>query len=387
MQNLGPQVLKIIEKIDHSKTISLVRDMIRIPTENPPGDEESLCLFLKDICESLGMETRIIYFDRKRPSLFAKLSGAKNTPYIFFNGHLDTVPCGKRDAWSVDPYEGLVKNGKVYGRGACDMKGALASMLTAIETIVNNIDQLNSNWAFTAVSDEEDLGRGTKALISSGFLNRAAFGIFGEPTNLEVVTAHRGNVWLEIEAKGMAAHGSTPGLGKNAILAVCKMLRELERIKWGHDVSINAGTINGGTKINIVPDFCRLTLDIRYPTGSNPDLLVKKVKKTLNKINESDHSIEFNLKELQRRIPLNVSTKLPIIRKAVAIVSKILCREIQPVSMPYTTDASFFVQHMRVPLIIFGPGKPELAHAINEYVDVEMMKVATEVYTALMFSI
>jgi succinyl-diaminopimelate desuccinylase len=386
MGNSRPQMLEIIDRIDHSKTISLVRNMIRIPTENPPGDEEPLCFFLKDICESLGMETRIIYFDKKRPSLFAKLSGAKNTLY-FFNGHLDTVPCGRRDVWSIDPHEGLVKNGKVYGRGACDMKSALASMLTAIETVVNNVDQLNSTWAFTAVSDEEDLGRGTKALISSGFLNEAAFGIIGEPTNLEVVTAHRGNVWLEIEARGTAAHGSTPGLGRNAILAICKLLRELERIKWGRDVSINVGTINGGIKINIVPDFCKLTLDIRYPPGGDPDLLVEKVKKTLNKMSESDYPIEFNLRELQRRVPLNVSTKLPIIQKAVAIVSKILSRKIKPVSMPYTTDASFFVQHMGVPLMIFGPGKPELAHAVNEYVDMEMVKVATEVYTALMLRI
>ena len=140
--------LEIIERIDHLETISLLGDMVRISTENPPGNEEPLCLYLKKKCESLGLETKIIYSTGKRPSLFAKFAGKQDGPYIFFNGHLDTVPCGDRSNWTVDPYGSVVKNGKLFGRGACDMKSALASMITAIETVVNSGFRLKTSWAF-----------------------------------------------------------------------------------------------------------------------------------------------------------------------------------------------------------------------------------------------
>lgn len=389
MENLA-SVVEVVEKIDHARTISLMRNMIRIPTENPPGNEEPLCFFIKDVCEKLGLKTEVVYFHEKRPSLFAKLNDARDEPhFIFLHGHLDTVPCGNLDAWSVDPYKGVIKDGKIYGRGTCDMKGALACMLTAIETVINNTDRLNRNWAFIAVSDEEDLGRGTKSLISHGLLNNAIFGIFCEPTDLQIVTAHRGNVWLEVEAKGIAAHGSIPGIGRNAILAVCDFLNKLEGIKWEPDISINVGTIEGGVKINMVPDFCKVSLDIRYPSKTNPELLIYKIKQVLSETSRENHylDVKFSVKKLQSRPPINIPPTLPIIQKVITIVSTILRRKALPTAMPYTTDASIFVQSMNAPVIILGPGKPAVAHTADEHVELEKLKVATEVYTALMLAL
>jgi len=388
------EVDEVLQKIDHQKTISILDEMVKIKTENPPGNEEALCLYIEEKCRSLGLETKLISFQDKRPSLVAKFSQGHKHRSLLLNGHTDTVGIGEREAWSMDPYGCAIKDGKFFGRGTCDMKGGLASKLVAIETIINNGFDPMSDLIFSAVADEEDLGRGTMALTSSGALKGTSFAIFGEPTNMDIVTAHRGSLWLEVSARGVAAHGSMPVIGANSIVATSAFVDQLATIfsnkdtfSFPDDVSLNIGMICGGTKINVVPNMCSLGLDFRYSWGYDANLIVAMLKKIMKASQEKTPMIELNLKELQRRQAVSTEATNPLVQKCLTITSEVLNREMRPVSMPYSTDASILAQHMKIPVIILGPGKPSLAHSSNEYVELSALQDATKTYTALILKL
>lgn len=388
------EVHEVLGKIDHQKTISILREMVKIKTENPPGNEEALCLYIDEKCRSLGLETKLVYFQDKRSSLVAKFSQDRKQRSLLLNGHTDTVGVGERDTWSMDPYGCTIKDGRFFGRGTSDMKGGLASMLVAIEAVVDSGFEPMSNWAFSVVADEEDLGRGTMALFSSGALKGTSLAIFGEPTNMEVVTAHRGSLWLEVSARGVAAHGSMPVIGANSIVAVSAFVDQLGKIfsnketfNIPDDVSSNIGMICGGTKINVVPNVCTVGLDFRYGWGYDADLIVSMLKKILKTGEEKNPMVELTLKELQRRQAVCTEATNPLVQKCLAIVSDVLKREMRPVSMPYSTDASILAQHMKIPLIILGPGKPALAHRTDEYVELSALQDATKTYAALILKL
>lgn len=385
---------EVLSKIDHQKTVSTLSEMVKISSESPPGNEECICSFIKEKCESMGLKTQIVTFKEKRPSLVATFSKGKKGQVKLLNGHTDTVTIGDRASWTEDPYGASIKGGRMYGRGTCDMKGGLASMLVALETIVNAGLEPNSNWIFTAVADEEDLGRGTMALISSGVINAASFAIIGEPTNLEVVTSHRGCLWLEVTAHGKAMHGSTPMPGTNSIIAVSNLVKQLgelypvARIPYTvNDTSLNVGTISGGTKINIVPEICSIGLDFRFGPHYYPGLIISSLEKVLRKMEEDNPLIKFTLKIVQRRKAVDTPVDHCLVQKSLDILSNTLNKRATPIGIPYTTDGSMLAENLGIPLIIFGPGKTALAHMADEYIELSDLENATKVFASLIMNL
>jgi acetylornithine deacetylase/succinyl-diaminopimelate desuccinylase family protein len=357
--------------------MELTQELIRINSENPPGNEREVAKYIKDFLDDLKISTEIIEFEANRFDVVASIGSGKG---MMLNGHMDTVPVGQN--WKIDPFEGKIVNGKIYGRGASDMKGGIASILSAVKNLSK--EKFKKKLLLTFVADEEVALKGSEYLIKNRkeIFKDIKYGIMGECTDLKVRIAQKGIVHIKVKFKGKAAHGSKPELGDNAIYKAADFIQELrkliERLKNKKNPllgsgTINVGTINGGTKINVVPDFCNIEVDRRIIPGETPDYAIKQIRKILKKLKlKADIELETN-----SRLPMQLNKNLELIRILKNITKANLVGE------SGYTEAELFYRDAGVPCVSFGPGISELAHTTNEYVPIKNLKKATKIYEEL----
>jgi acetylornithine deacetylase/succinyl-diaminopimelate desuccinylase family protein len=353
--------------------IELTRELIRINSENPPGNEREIAKFIKDFLEDLKISTELIEFEPNRFNAVASIGSGKG---LMLNGHMDTVPAGGN--WKYNPFEGKIVNGKIYGRGASDMKGGLAAILIAVKNLSK--EKFKKKLLLTFVADEEVALKGSEHLIKNRkeIFKNIKYGIMGECTDLRVRIAQKGIVQIKVKFKGKAAHGSKPELGDNAIYKATDFIQELKRLieqlKKRRNIilgsgTINVGTINGGTKINVVPDFCNVEIDRRIIPGETPDYAIKQIRKILKKL-----KLKADIELGKSRLPLQLSKSLELIKILKSITKTNLVGE------SGYTEAELFYRDAGVPCVSFGPGISELAHTANEYILIKNLKKATKIY-------
>ena len=276
--------------------------------------------------------------------------------------HLDTVGA---DGTKFIPQ---CKNGRLHGRGACDTKGSVAAMLSALCELANLKSRpLETEIVFAGLIDEEHAQAGSRALAKSKF--KADLAIVGEPTRLQVVTAHKGSLWLELETRGKAAHGATPQFGKNAIHEMARIvdlletdyaarLRKRKHKLLGH-ATVNVGTISGGTQPNIVPDLCTISIDRRTLPGET-DANVK------NEIAAFLHAGKLSAKiismKLAPALPLETNHKLPLVQKFLKSTG-----QLKPLGVHFFCDAAI-LSAGGIPSVVFGPGDVAQAHTADEWI-------------------
>ena len=245
--------------VDPDEVLRYARALLAAPSENPGGTEDLAAEIAIEILTVLGAEIRLVRSEEGRPSVVARFgSGAR--PRLAWNGHLDTVPTGDPSSWSCGPFDGEVVDGRLVGRGACDMKGPIASAIGAIAAIRRAGISLAGTLELHLVADEEHAGvHGTRVLRDQGLLDQDA-AIVGEPTEMEIVLAERGGAWVTAVAHGKAAHGSQPHRGVNAILTMSRFLLRLPEA-LPHRVhplvgapTVNVALVSGGSAPNVVPD-------------------------------------------------------------------------------------------------------------------------------------
>ncbi|MCD6503956.1 M20 family metallopeptidase [Candidatus Bathyarchaeota archaeon] len=380
----------MLEKIGTNEIIELTRRLVRIPSENPPGGEGEIAEFIAEKLKDLGLTVRVYEFKPGRPSVVGLLSGVKEKPTLMFNGHIDTVPVGDKDLWSVDPFEGVLRDGRIYGRGAADMKGALAAMIASVKAIVESEVRLRGRVILTFVADEEVTGYGTRDLIRRGY--RADFAIVGEPNELNVQTAHKGVLWLKVVTRGKAAHASVPHQGVNAIYRmadICLALEKMNSLLAGRKHSllgsptINVGTIKGGIKTNIVPDYCEITIDRRLIPGEKPIDVKQEIEETLESLGGKTSKLQFELEVLNLADPSETPQDELIVQVARKAVKEVIGRDPGVTGFTATCDMRFLVNEAGIPTIILGPGSLRQAHVIDEYVEVEQVINAAKIYTSI----
>jgi len=275
-----------------TRTEKLLRELIALPSVNPllmpPGDpragEQRVAEFLASIAARAGLDIEFRPVFPDRANLLARLvPPGKPRLRVLLAPHMDTVG----DAAMPDIlFQPTTKGGRLYGRGACDTKGSIAAMLIAVcEIAASACRPQQTEIIFAALVDEEVGQCGSRALVKEGF--KADWPIVGEPTRLQVDTAHKGDVWLQLETRGKAAHGARPELGKNAVQEMARIvdllethyarqLRHRRRPLLGH-ATISVGTIQGGTQPNIVPDRCTITIDRRTLPGETQASVAEEV--------------------------------------------------------------------------------------------------------------
>ncbi|HEX6023507.1 MAG TPA: M20 family metallopeptidase [Solirubrobacter sp.] len=373
--------------------IALLQRLIRLPTVNPPGDGyETFVAELKSVLDELGYATEVHHAPTElaplgqglpRPNLIAKLEG--DGPLIHLNGHYDVVPVG--NDWTRDPFGGELADGRIYGRGAADMKSGLAAQIIAVEALRRA--GLRPNVHQSAVPDEETVGvrnAGTGWLVENGLLEGDAV-IITEPFGPDGVgIGHKGAIWGEITIFGASAHGSAPQLGVNAIELMARYLAhldqhlrpQLERRETDYGVTpdnpratLSFDTITGGHATNIVPDRCTVTFNRRLVPGEDLDSARRELLEPL-------HEVRHSYRELYSTEPTLVSEDEPVVMAAKRAVLQLGLTPRTLISAG-SDDQRFVVHNAEITnSLVYGPGRTELSHIADEYIDVEDLVLGTK---------
>lgn len=357
--------------IDEQKElVELLQNLVRINSENPPGNENDIAIYIKEYLSKNEIDSEIVPLsNNNRSSLVAKLPG-KELKNIAFCGHLDTVRV-ENEHWSMPPFEGLIDGNRMYGRGTSDMKGGIAAAVYSTVLLKRKkiVPQKTIMIALTA--DEEWGYGGAKVLTEKGFFDQTDFLIIAEPTNSNVAIAEKGELWISIKLFGKSAHGSTPEVGINTVIPGSKLIIEItKRIKeiFKEDSflgksTINVGQIHGGTQVNIVPSFTEIQLDFRVITEEDKENTVQLIKAISDDISiKYKVKVEidiFNYKEPIISSPDNFYIKK--FKKATGVEKFTVAK--------YCTDGAIIVPAQKIPFVIYGPGNIEQAHQNDEYIE------------------
>jgi len=331
-----------------------------------------------------GVDCIIDKWDENRANIFARVESSGSRPALLFACHLDVVPAG--GGWSKPPFAAVEENGKIYGRGSADMKAGIAALVTALVQLVEGGTDLAGDLIIVGVAGEETDSGGAMRFIADHAeeLPELSGTILPEPTDFEVVTAHRGMLWLQVTTAGKSAHGSAPQLGVNAIKSMKMLLDELDsyhiRAK-PHPLlgscSISVNTISAGSAINVVPDRCTIGLDIRTLPGQNHQGLIDDLKDIILKLGRERPEFEARISVMRRVDGLETDGNCDFVKDFCSVVG---ADETKAVG--FTTDGSHFAK-LGAPVVIFGPGKPELCHKGDEYIEIKDVEKAVEHYKKL----
>lgn len=356
--------------------VELLQQLIKINSENPPGNEREIVFFIRDFLKDLKITTKLMKFGKNRYNLVAWIGKGNG---FMLNGHLDTVPVGNLENWKFNPF-GEIKNGKIYGRGAVDMKGGLASILTALRNLVKEKVEFKRKLLLVLVGDEEVALKGSKFFIENykEFLKDIKYGIIAEPTNFKITHAQKGIVNIKVKIKGKAAHGSRPELGDNAIYKACDLIQELrkfaESLKKRKDEILGSGTINvgkisGGIKVNVVPDSCEIEIDRRIILGETPELAKRQVEGIMRKL-----KIKGEVELLVSRLPMKIPEDSTFIKTL-----KNITRTKTQGESGYT-EAELYYRECGIECVVCGPGDPNLCHVSNEYITLKELKRGVRIF-------
>ncbi len=383
---------RIAEEVNKNKNeiIRLTQDLIRVPSFS--GDAEGLSRISRIVSEEMseiGLSVESIEAEKGLTNVIGKFKGSDTAPWILFNGHTDVVPAPGSEDWVVEPFSAEVKDGRIYGRGACDMKGGLAAMLAAPRIVFSLFPEYKGNIILTATVDEEIGGfKGMKYVVEQGI--KADMGIVCEPTKLKIVNVCKGLLWLRLRTKGKSAHGGMPEHGINAIYKMSKILSRLEGYDFNqtpHEVlgrpTVNVGRIGGGEKPNIVPDSCEAEIDIRYLPEQNHLQIIDDLEKLIGELREEDPRIEAGVDIIRYRSSVEISKEEKVIKTIMEAVRRILGKYPEFRGMISPADSEYLVS-AGIPSVMFGPGCDRLAHASNEWIAIDDILTAVKVYAAIM---
>lgn len=362
--------------------VELTQAIVAMNTINPPGNELKCAAFLADILESSDFDTQLVKFADGRANLIARKGHVDGVKPICLTGHIDTVPLG-HEPWTQDPFNGEIIDGKLYGRGSCDMKGGVAAIIVAAINIGKNL--LNTGGVTLIFTCGEETGcEGAKALCKMPeVLGEASAIIVGEPTSNKPLIGHKGALWLHAACKGVTAHGSTPELGVNAIYKASRSISQIENFGFDvppHEVmgnpSINVGRMRGGINVNSVPDHADFDIDIR----SIPSQSHSEIRQNLKEFFEENVELEATIDV--DSVFSEVSDFW--IKGVFECVENILGYRPEVETANYFTDASVLSPaYGNPPTIILGPGDACMAHKINEYCEVKKLTQAVNIYESI----
>lgn len=380
----------IREHASEEEVVEMCRDLVRAPSENPPGDESKVAAASAELLAELGLDAQFVTPLPNRTSTISSW-GPADGKTLLFNGHYDVVPVPDADAWPHDPFAADVVDGKLYGRGSADMKAGIAACLAAVSTLQRAGLHPAGRLLMHFVADEEALGtHGAKYLVENGYCDGVTEALVGEPTNMHLVPAERGAVWLRILTEGVSAHGSTPQLGVNAIVHMASVVKAVTGMRFRklHEVlggpTINVGTIRGGSKVNMVPDRCEIEIDRRTIPGETIEQITAEFEAALDvaRAETPDMKARVVVDDFAEPSETPEGTTLVDLMQEARDAFSI---EGSEVGYAGATDARFLINQGGIPSIIFGPGDPLNAHTRGEFVEVSQLVAATRAY-AYMFA-
>ncbi len=358
-------------------SVELLRQLVQIPSPNPPGDTQAIATFVARQMQAIGCEVRTVAPPAKPAALNTIASLGEGEPTIMLHAHIDTVPIAKNEAgkWSVDPYAGVVQNGALFGKGSVDDKAPLASMMMAMRDAAGQ-DSLRGRLVLVAAAEEEVGGQlGSKWLAEEGHLPACDFIIVGEQTGNRVAIAHKGVMRATVHTRGKAVHATNPDRGINAIVAMARVVEALHgyhqrlaarKHPLAGSPTCNIGIIEGGSTANAVPDACHVMLDRRMIPREDPQQVQAELSEVVHSVDlaQATVSIDSFVHSPWFDSALDSETG----RTFLSCVQRELEGDGGPVGYLPGSDAKHLTGLARGDMIIFGPGSYEVAHGADEHV-------------------
>jgi len=365
--------------------VQLTRKLLEFNTINPPGAEEACARYLGNLLKSAGFHVEYSSFAPSRTSLIARIGQVGVKPPLGFTGHIDTVPLGAAP-WKTDAFGASLEGSKLYGRGSSDMKSGIAAFVIAALRLV---EQLKNGPGVTMVitADEETGCQGALHLIREPeLLGRVGALLIGEPTANYPLLGHKGALWFDVVTRGVTAHGSMPERGVNAVYLAAEAILKMRGYRFSEPAhplmglpTLNVGTVRGGLNVNSVPDEAVIGVDVRSVPGQDHRAVLESIAELLG-----------NSAEIRTHTDVGAIYSEPAndwVERVFDVTAPALGVRPEPRAASYFTDGAVLREVYRdVPMVVLGPGEPQLAHQTDEYCLVDRIEQAVDIYRELIAS-
>jgi succinyl-diaminopimelate desuccinylase len=379
--------MEMFTSAQEAEVVKFCKELVRIKSVNPPGDELHVAEYVASILERVGLEVELVKHSSTRASVLARLKSSRKVPSLLFNGHLDTVPVGT-EKWTHDPFQAEMAEGRVWGRGTADMKGGLAALMVAVKRLAEGRASIQGDLILAATAGEETDSLGATLIASRPDLGPVQAVLIPEPSYNDICVAEKGALWLELSTQGKTAHGSMPEQGKNAIMMMITLINELKNLVipyqehpllGGFTQSVN--TMTGGVKTNVVPDQCTVSVDMRTVPGQDHLAILRQVEDLIADLSRYLPDFKASVRVTNDRPPLETPPNEPVVQSFMDVVANVTGERSVPKGVRYYTDAVAFVPVLKAPMIICGPGDARLAHQPDEHVEISKLIEAAKIYT------
>ncbi|TCP28771.1 succinyl-diaminopimelate desuccinylase [Scopulibacillus darangshiensis] len=395
MENL---VLDKRYKRDKERVINLTQQLVRIPSvyrpDQPNENEQKVAEFVAAYIKKLELEVHIEEVVPGRPNVIGILDSGKPGKALLFEGHTDVVTEGDRSLWEHDPFAAKVVDGFMYGRGTNDTKGNLACAITAVQSIIEDKESFTGKIILCIPCDEEGMMIGIKHFIKQGWADDVDGAIICEPEENQICVSQKGAMRVVVRVYGKMAHGAIPLSGINPNTRMAKIICELDKLeqyekkRLGKDPELGWPSITptilqapvaGDAQINVVPDQCMTTLDIRTIPGQDHHQLKENIQDIFDQLAEEDPDFKADLEVIEDRPWTKTDAGHPVVRAIASAYTSVTGKEPTYNGVPGATDGTFL--HIAgIPIVTTGAGDREIPHHINEYVELEELATTTQIY-------
>jgi len=316
--------------MNQEQATSFLKEIIQIKSINPPGNETEVALKLKSLFDDYGIETELVEYDKNQANLIARLKGQEDGPVLGLTGHMDVVPPGEIE-WQHDPFGAEEENGKIYGRGACDMKSGLVACALAMISLKEVGFPKKGEITLLATVGEEAGALGARQLTEKGYAEPLDALIIAEPTRSNIKIAHKGALWPQIITYGKTAHGSMPKEGINAVVhmneIIHRLLGEDFKLDYEEDELLGGATfsvdvIKGGSNTNVVPDQCFTNIDIRTVPSQDHQHIITQIEQVIQSAKEKYPDLHAEIRILNDQNPVKTSSDDPFVKLVQNVVKE-----------------------------------------------------------------
>ncbi|MCB0128669.1 MAG: M20 family metallopeptidase [Caldilineaceae bacterium] len=396
---ISPLEQRVLGQIDDTQLIQWVQELTRIPSVWRPerGEgEEAAARWVEARCREMGLETHFELVEPGRPNVIA-LHQMGDGPTLMFEGHTDVVTEGDPAAWADPPFSATIRDGRIYGRGANDMKAGVVCALVATKAIVDSGIKLNGTILLGMVCDEEGGMIGIKDFVARGWADRVDAAIICEPEENHLCTSQKGVMWLHVVIHGDMAHGAMPLTGVNSAYPMARFLAAVEQIETaeiathGRHEHLGQPSITptilaspvrgqGEPQNNVMPGASEVILDCRLIPGQNPEQLAAAVKAALQQVVANNSSLRFTFHILEIRHPTQTDPNHAVVTTLAAAYQDLTGQVPIYGGVPGSTDGTILNARKGIPIVTCGPGDIHIPHHIDEWVSIDEIKVAARMY-------
>lgn len=393
---------KALTYIDDDLLIDWIQQLTRIPSVWRPAEnegEERAARWVEERCREMGLQTHFEMVEPGRPNVIAihhgKSKQSESPRTLMFEGHTDVVTEGDEALWTDPPFSATIRDGRIYGRGANDMKAGLVCALVATKAIIESGINLKGNILIGAVCDEEGRMIGIKHFVENGWADRVDAAIVCEPEENHLCIAQKGVMWIRALIEGVMSHGAMPLTGVNSVypmarfLTLVQSLEEREIARHGMYEFLGQPSITptilrspcaGEAQNNVMPSAAETTLDFRLIPGQDPEWLAAQIEKMLNAVTAVDERLSYQMEVLEVRHPTSTDRAEPVVTTLASAYEDLTGEPPIYGGVPGSTDGTILYAQKNIPIVTCGPGDIYIPHHIDEWVSIDEIKTAVRMY-------